>query len=129
LVLARDERGSATLEIAILGPALLLAVFSVVQLGLWSYARSLALAAAQEGASAAAAHGARTTDGAARARDFLRVNAGDSLLGTSVGVSGTSAQVRVEVSGHSLSVIPGVDGIPVHQFAEAPVERFIGADR
>ena len=34
------------MEIAILGPALLLLIFSIVQAGLWFYARNLALAAA-----------------------------------------------------------------------------------
>ncbi|HEY7859382.1 MAG TPA: TadE family protein [Candidatus Nanopelagicales bacterium] len=121
------DRGSATLEVAILGPALLLLVFTVIQLGLWSYARSLALAAAQEGVAAAAAHGARPSDGVARARQFLRHSAGDSLVATSVAASASNAmRVRIEVSGRSLSVIPGVDGMAVTQSAEAPVERFTG---
>ena len=47
------DRGSSTLEIAILGPALLLLIFGVVQAALWFYARNLALAAVQEGADAA----------------------------------------------------------------------------
>ena len=121
------ERGSATLEVAILGPALLLVVFTIIQLGLWSYARSLALAAAQEGVAAAAAHGARPGDGVARARQFLERSAGDSLVATSVATSASNAtRVRIEVSGRSLSVIPGVDGMTVTQSAEAPVERFVG---
>ena len=124
---AAAERGSATLEVAILGPALLLLVFTVIQLGLWSYARSLALAAAQEGVVAAAAHGARPGDGVARARQFLQQSAGDSLVATSVAGSASNAMtVRIEVSGRSLSVIPGVEGMAVTQSAEAPVERFIG---
>ena len=49
LVLTGGDRGSASLEIAILAPALLLLTFVVVQAGLWFYARNLALAAAQEG--------------------------------------------------------------------------------
>lgn len=121
------DRGSATLEVAILGPALLLVVFAVVQLALWSYARNLALAAAQEGVAAAAAHGSRPGDGTARAHEFLRRNAGDSLVATSVTSSGSSGvRARIVVSGRSLSVIPGVAGVPVSQSAEAPVERFVG---
>jgi Flp pilus assembly protein TadG len=124
---AAADRGSATLEVAILGPALLLLVFTIIQLGLWSYARSLALAAAQEGVAAAAAHGARPSDGVARARQFLQQSAGDSLVATSVAASASNAmRVRIEVSGRSLSVIPGVDGLSVTQSAEAPIERFVG---
>jgi Flp pilus assembly protein TadG len=119
------ERGSATLEIAILGPALLLTVFVVVQVSMWAYARSLALAAAQEGASAAAAYGATPGDGAARARAVLRDSAGDSIGEVGVASGRDAATARVEVTGRSLSVLPGVPGIRVVQSAEAPRERFV----
>lgn len=114
-----------SLEIAILGPALMLLVFSIVQGGLWFYARSLALAAAQEGAAAAAAYGAPRDAGAARARTFLEQQAGDSLTATAVSASGsTSTLVRIQVTGRSLSVLPGLPGLVITQSADAPVERF-----
>ena len=53
---AQGQDGSVSLEIAILAPALLLLVFSIVQGGLWFHARNLAQAAAQEGAAAGAAY-------------------------------------------------------------------------
>lgn len=121
----RRERGSATLEIAILGPALLLLVFVVVQVALWAHARSLALAAAQEGAGAAAAYGARPGDGPARARAFLRDSGGDSIGEVGVAATRDTTTARVEVWGRSLSVLPGVPGIRVVQSAEAPRERFV----
>lgn len=120
----RSTRGSATLEIAILAPALLLLVFTVVQVGLWSYARSLALGAAQEGLSAGRAHGAQASAGRTRAEQFLDRAAGDSLLARTVTVRTTGSSVRVEVEGRSLSVLPGVPGIPVRQSAEGPRERY-----
>ncbi len=119
------DRGSATLEVAILGPALLLLVFTVVQVGLWAYARSLVLAAAQEGARAGAAHGADRGDAASRAREFADA-AGDSLREVEVDTSGSdAATVRVEVQARALSVIPGVAGMSVRQHAEAPRELFL----
>lgn len=119
------ERGSVTLEVAILGPALLLVVFTAVQVGLWAYARSLALAAAQEGARAGAAHGASRSDGVARARAFVADTAGDSLSDVRVGSEGSGAtSVRIEVRGRSLSVLPGLPGIAVSQSAQLPRERF-----
>ena len=122
---ARAQRGSATLEVAILGPVLLLLVFAVVQIGLWAYARSLALAAAQEGARAGAAHGAEPADGVARARAFVSEVAGDSLTDVAVGATGSSAlSVRIEVRGRALSVLPGLPGIAVSQSAQTPRERF-----
>jgi Flp pilus assembly protein TadG len=113
-----------TVELAILAPALLLLVFTVVQVGLWSYARSLALGAAQEGVAAGRAHGTEPAAGRARAEQFLDRTAGDSLLERAVTVRATATTVRVEVAGRSLSVLPGVPGMPVRQAAEGPLERY-----
>lgn len=121
----RTERGSASLEIAILAPALLALTFAVVQAGLWFHARSLALAAAQEGVTAARAYHAPTDAGPTRARAFLTQQAGDSLLGATVTTAGTTATVvRVTVRGHALSVLPGVRGPTITQSAQAGRERF-----
>ena len=122
---SQSERGSASLEIAILGPALLLLIFGVVQAGLWFYARNLALAAAQEGVDAARAYHASGDAGVTRAQSFLERAAGDSVQGATVSASGsTPTTVRIEVRGRSLSVIPGMSGIPINQSAQGPVERF-----
>lgn len=119
------DTGSATVEIAILGPVLLLIVFTLVQTALWYYARSLALAAAQQGATAAAAYGAGPATGAEHARRFLDQNSHDTLRDTSITTTGTTrTQVRVEVTGRALSVLPGIPGLVVTQDAQAPVERF-----
>ncbi len=121
----RSDRGSATLEIAILGPALLLLIFGLVQGALWFYARNLALAAAQEGADSARGYHSSTSTGVARAQSFLQRVAGDSLQSVSVSAAGsTPTTVRIRVRGRSLSVLPGVPGPVVDQFAQAPVERF-----
>ena len=114
-----------SLEIAILAPALLLLIFSIVQAGLWFYARSLALAAAQEGVTSARAYGADPDTGISRAQSFLDQQAGDSLTDTSVSSTGSTATtVRIEVSGRALSVLPGVPGLEVTQSAVESVERF-----
>src|SRR3954447_7362241 len=119
------DRGSASLEIAILAPAVLLLTFVVVQAGLWFYARSLALAAAQEGVSAGRAYNAPATAGPVRARTFLSEQAADSLTGTTVSSAGTTAAVvRITVSGHSLSVLPGLPGMAITQSAQGAREHF-----
>ena len=82
----RRDRGSVTLEVSILAPVLLLVVFTIIQVGLWSYARSLALGAAQEGVAAGRAYGAPAEAGRARAQSFLDATAGDSLVGSAVTV-------------------------------------------
>ncbi len=122
---SQSERGSASLEIAILGPALLLMIFAVIQAGLWFYARNLALAAAQEGVDAARGYQASSDAGLTRAQAFLQRAAGDSLRDTTISAAGsTSTTVRIEVHGRCLSVLPGLPGLPVHQSAQGPVERF-----
>jgi Flp pilus assembly protein TadG len=120
----RGERGSVTLEVSILAPVLLLVVFTIIQVGLWSYARSLALGAAQEGLAAGRAYGAPVEAGRARAQSFLDATAGDSLVGSDVRARATAASLRIEVTGRALSVLPGVPGLPVRQHAEGPIERF-----
>jgi Flp pilus assembly protein TadG len=125
---SRHDRGSATLELAILGPALLLATFALVQGALYSYARSLALAAAREGVTAARAYHAAPDAGVRRAQAFLAQHAGDSLLAAHVDTSGSSpTTVRVQVSGHALSVLPGLPAMTIHQVAQADRELFTTA--
>lgn len=119
----RADRGSATLEITVLAPVLLLVVFTTIQVGLWSYARSLALGAAQEGVAVGRAYGSSPQSGQLRAEQFLTARAGDSLLGSQVRTTFSATTLRVEVSGRALSVLPGVPGLPVRQAAEGPVER------
>jgi Flp pilus assembly protein TadG len=125
---SRPDRGSATLELVIVFPVLLLIIFTVVQASLFFYARSLALAAAQEGVRAARAENAHLPDGVTRARAFLTSTAGDSLLTPTVSSNGSSAtQIRIRVTGRSLSVLPGVPGLSVSQEATGPKERFTTA--
>ena len=121
----KRESGSASLEIAILGPALLLVIFAVIQAGMWFSARNLALAAAQEGVDASRGYQASSAAGVARAESFLRRAAGDTLQAVTVSAAGSSATaVRIEVRGRCLSLIPGLAGPPVTQSAQGPVERF-----
>ena len=119
----REERGSATVEVAVLAPALLLVVFTIIQVGLWSYARSLALGAAQEGLAAGRSFGATAHAGRERAEQFLVRTAGDSLRDSVVSVQVDSTTLEVEVRGRALSVLPGIPGLPVRQQARGPIER------
>lgn len=116
-------RGSVTLEIAILGPVLLLAIFTTVQAGLWFYARSLALAAAQEGVAAARGYHADPASGPARARAFLTEHGADTLQAPQISMATTATRVRIQVTGHALSVLPGLPALAVSQAADGPRER------
>lgn len=119
-----QDRGSVTLETAILFPAILLLVMVTIQAGLWYYGRSVALAAAQEGVSAGRAEGASVAHATQTAQDFA-ADQGRGMLGeASVSTVGSNAtRIQVSVSGQIVSLIPGVP-IAVSQEASGPVERW-----
>jgi Flp pilus assembly protein TadG len=121
----RDDRGDASIQMAIIFPFVLLATIAVIQASMWYYARQVALTAAREGLAAARSYQASPADGAARAREVLRRTAGDSLRGPSVLTAGSNAQrVRIQVSGTAQSMLPGVPGLRITQSASGAVERF-----
>jgi len=126
----REERGDATLELAIAAPVLLLLVVGLLQFGLWYHAHQVALASAQEGARVAAAEGGRLSTGEARTRTLL--NAGLGSLGQGLAVGGTEGRgtVSVEVRGGIRMLFPWPGGgvLPVHATAVAYKERFVPAE-
>src|SRR3954453_16329072 len=80
-----DERGSATLEIAVLFPAVLLAIFGLIQGALYYHARDVALPAATDGLTAARARTGSGEEGRQAAADFVQRAGGDDVLvGSSV---------------------------------------------
>src|SRR5918995_1155639 len=80
----RSERGSVTIELVVLLPALFAVMFLGMQAALYYHAKTVAIAAAQQGARAAGTEQGREADGVGAANDFL-VEAGgeDVLTGTS----------------------------------------------
>ena len=122
---ARDERGSATLQLVVLLPLLFTALFVGVQAAVWYQARTMAYAAAQVGATAAAAENASAGDGIAAASRFAQAKGGDVLAGSTVNGRRTATTVTVSVRGTALSVIPGMR-FRVNQSVSAPVERITG---
>lgn len=120
----RDERGSATLELAIVFPVFLLLLLVAVQAGLYFYARGIALAAAQQGVQAARVQSHTLADGVAAARGYAIYAGGGSLHGVAVDTAGsTPTAVRITVTGTVPSLLPGIDW-SVSQRAAGPVERY-----
>lgn len=120
----RDDDGSTALEFVIVVPVVIAAMFLAIQVALYSYARSIALTAAEEGANAQRAYQAPAGAGTDKAQAFLN-RAGDGLRETTIDVQAGAQDVRVTVTGLSLSVIPGFAGFTVRQSAGGPVERFV----
>lgn len=118
-----DERGSVSIELVILLPVLFAVMFLGVQAALFYHARTVAIAAAQEGAKAAGGENGKEADGVSAASSFIVEAGGDDVLsGASASADRTATTVTVTVRGHSLSVIPGWNPVIV-QSASLPVER------
>ena len=117
----RNERGAVSIEMVVLLPALFAVLFLGMQAALYYHARTIAIAAAQEGARAAAANHARSGDGIAAAHAYL-ADAGDSLESSTASAQRTTTTATVTVRGRALSVIPGWKPV-ITQRASAEVER------
>lgn len=122
----RQDRGSTSIELVVLLPVLFSVMFLGMQAALYYHARTVAIAAAQEGARAAGSEQGTSSDGAQAARSFVALAGGDDvLLGVTATGSRTATTATVTVGGTSLSVIPGWSPT-VTQSASVPVERLTG---
>lgn len=106
----------------VLAPLLMLLLLGSVQAGLAFHAQSIAIAAAQTGARAAAAHTSTLTAGISAARTFAAQHGDAPLGGVSVTGQRTATTVTITVSGHSPALVPGLD-TSISQSAVLPVER------
>jgi Flp pilus assembly protein TadG len=122
-VTQRTERGAASAELVIATPLLLLMLMAIVQFALWQHAGHVAEAAAQEGVRAARLDGGSTAEGRTVAESFLMQSAPNLIESRGVDVSRSGDVVRVEVSGSTRGVLPGI-AMPVRGISEGPVERF-----
>ena len=78
----RGERGSVSIELVVLLPALFAVMFLGMQAALYYHAKTVAIAAAQQGARAAGAEQGRESDGVGAANDFLAEAGGDDVITT-----------------------------------------------
>jgi Flp pilus assembly protein TadG len=103
-----------------------LIVLLAVQGAFYFHARTIALAAAQEGARTAAELNATTRTGIDAATGFLTDTGGpDVMTGVHVDAARGPTTARVVVTGKSASLVPGWHPT-VTVAAEAPVERLTG---
>lgn len=125
----RTERGTASLELALVAPALMLLVLGVVQFGLWYHAEHVARTAALEAARTAAAEDG-TTD-AARGRGLVVLDAGlgraaqDPSVDVDVGSETARVVVTARIGG--LLPIPGLSSFALRGEAVSYRERFRSA--
>ena len=120
---AGRERGSSSIQMVILMPALFSIMFLGMQGALYYHARTVAIAAAQEGARAAGSQNGTAAGGISAASSFVSDAGGKDVLPGAHMTGGRSATTAtMTVTGTSLSVIPGWSPA-VSQSASVPVER------
>jgi Flp pilus assembly protein TadG len=125
-----DERGNASLELALVAPALMLLVLGVLQFGLWYHAQNVVATAALEGARVAAAEDGTSAAGQARAIEVLGEGLGSAAIGQGAGASvdPESARVRVTARLRAILPIPGLSSFPLSSEASVFRERFRPAE-
>ena len=121
---ARRERGSATIQMVVLMPALFTLMFLGVQAAVLYQGRTITLAAAQEGARVSAAADGSNAAGVAAASDFVSSTSA-GLKNTSVSGNRTATTATITVTTHTVSLIPFVSP-KITQSASMPVERLTG---
>lgn len=122
----KRERGTATLELAIVAPTLMLLVLGIVQFGLWYHAEHVARTAAIEAARVAAAEDGTQADAQSRASEVLSAGLGKAAEEPSVNVAIGSDTVRAQVTARlrGLLPIPGLSSFVLRADATAYRERF-----
>jgi Flp pilus assembly protein TadG len=122
----KGQRGTVSLELALVAPALMVLVLGTVQFGLLYHARQVVQGAALEGARVTAAEDGTSAAGKARAFEVLREGLGDAATeeAAAASVTPTVARVRVEVRVRGLLPIPGLSSFLISSEATAYRERF-----
>lgn len=121
------ERGSTTLELVVLFPVVLLLIFGVIQGALFFHGRASLLAAAEQGVRAGRSDGASDPAAVAaqQARQFLTDTGElDNLTELTIVPAVGEGQVRLTITGRTVSLLPGVPGPQVSQTASGSLERF-----
>lgn len=117
----RRERGSSTIQMVVLLPALFTLMFLGVQASLMYQGRTVALAAAQEGARTAAGQNGTGAAGIAAAADFVASSTA-GLKNSTVTGHRNATEAAITVTAHTVSVIPGWSPT-ITQSASMPVEK------
>lgn len=124
-MVGHSERGSASAQVVLVTPVLMLAVLLVLQFALYEHASHVVTAAAQHGATSAQLEGGSVATGRDEALRFLGRTDRGLLRDPRVEVSRDGYTARVVVRAGVVSLLPGFS-FAVHGAADGPSERFRG---
>ncbi|KQY56063.1 hypothetical protein ASD11_16475 [Aeromicrobium sp. Root495] len=126
----RGERGTSAIEFSIIAPVFLLLVFTIIQTGLYFYARNTAQSAAREGVSYLRLAGNNSDPrsfrgGAEQLTESYATKLGRLKNVTAVGtIDETTGRVTMTVVGDV--VLPLGGNVSVSQSSQATLEQFRG---
>lgn len=119
----REQGGSASSQVVMVTPVVLLLVTVVFQLALVQHASHVVTAAAQHGAARGQVERGSTAAARRSAEGFLAGRGSRLLRDARVSASRTAETTRVEVRARVVSLVPWLDPV-VTGAAEGPSERF-----
>jgi Flp pilus assembly protein TadG len=117
------RRGTASAELVIAAPVLLLMLLLIVQFALWSHATHIAQSAAARALDTARVQDGSADAGTASAQRILDQLAKGPLRDSIIHTDRTATTVTVQIRGTASAVVPFLR-LPVHAEAAGPVERF-----
>lgn len=101
-----DDRGSSSVEFAILFPIIVVLLFGAPQLAMWYFAREAAEAAAASAARAASADGATNGAGQTAGDDYLKKLGSGTITSYSVTETDSATAVTIHVHANVPNAIP-----------------------
>lgn len=124
----QSERGSSSVEFAVLFPVLVVLLLAGPQLAMWYFAQDAAEAAAQAGARSGSLDGAPSGAGTRAAEDYLANLGSGTITSYRVDETRTATTVSVHVVADVPNVIPLPGFAPVVDVSVAQgLERFTSA--
>lgn len=123
----RGERGSVTLETAVVFPVVLMLFFGIIQGALYYHAVDVARHAAQSAVTVASARDGSAGAGQAAAESFLAQVGTGTLSGVSIAVDRTAETATATVKGNAVSLVPALELPVISQAAAGVVERWVPA--
>ncbi len=119
----RSERGSASAELVIAAPVLLLLILGIVQFAVWEHATHVAQAVAAQGLAAGRVEGGTSQAATAEAESVLSQLGSGVLSHPKVSATRGAITTTVVVTGKAEAVLPFLS-LPVRSEATGPTERF-----
>lgn len=118
-----DERGTASVQSAVIIPLLFVIFFTIVQGAMIYHAGNIAHAAAAAACNEARTYQSTDTEGYAAGYETAH-QSGSSLEGTDITITRTSTTVTATVTGQAPLLIPGLS-LDISRTVSGPVEKWV----